>query len=331
MPRLSIPLLSLLLILGGCASQAPISQHTWHQVDQAILLSSRAAATQAREQALGDMQRWLKLLQDKAERDYIPWYSAYWTQHWLGYRVAWYRLGSDADSQVAQRLARHLQDEYRQQVLQPVALKLAPPQILDNATRAYVRHLNRELPTIRDRHGIGAKPFNQHLQQIPAITHAPGASLYQVLQAGALDRLPAYRGLLKGIRPAAQDWAMQPAMLDLARHSSQQLSGELAGSGGASLVGMAAGPAVGVPLSLGVAIFQANTRAKRRPATEARLRQALQQSLTAHWQWLLDDREHGVLAGVYHLSGQIEGGLRGQAYGHAPAQTRQPPSTAGRP
>jgi hypothetical protein len=52
------------------------------------------------------MERWKLLVRERAEADFIPWFSSYWTQQWLTAKVAWYKLGSD-DATLALRDRHH--------------------------------------------------------------------------------------------------------------------------------------------------------------------------------------------------------------------------------
>ncbi|MFI8748265.1 hypothetical protein ACIGKL_24380 [Pseudomonas sp. NPDC077186] len=313
MSRLRVVLLAVLLGLSGCAGKppAPIDAATWRQVDRDIAAASRSAASQAREQALAAMDRWLDLVYRQTDTAYIPWFSSYWTQRWLGFKVAWYKLDGERDETVS-RLAAYLQEQYQDLVLEPVARDIAPPQILQQSTQFYLRQLDQRLPGIAQRHGIPAAQFDQHLQRIPAIAVPPGASLYQVLRAKPLERLPAYAALIEriGAQPGnALAWSAHPGISQVTRSTSERLVDDLTTSGAASVISSMVGRAAGLAVSIGASVFRAMVHERERPATEMQLRRHLNDAFDEQWLALVRDPERGVMAGIQHLSGQIEAGL----------------------
>ena len=319
MSSLRIPMLALLVALAGCASDppVPVAESTWRQVDSDIAAASRAASAQAREHALAAMERWMELVHRQTDDAFIPWFSSYWTQQWLSLKVSWYKLSASGDKDpTVDRLALYLQEQYQGRVLEPVAEEIDPGQILQRTTNLYVRQLGQRLPGIAQRHGVPAVQFDQRLKAIPAIALPPGASLYQVVQADPLDRLPAYVALLERIRatPAgAGDWSADPGISRVAQSTSERLVGDLTTSGAASAVSAVVGRVAGMTLSLGVAVFNAIARENHRPESEAQLRQNLNAAFDEQWLELMRSTDRGVMAGVHHLSGQIETRLAGSA------------------
>lgn len=330
MSSLRALMIACLAALAGCASDppVPISASTWRQVDGDIAAASRAASALAREQALTAMSRWMELVYRETDEEFIPWFSSYWTQQWLSMKVSWYKLsaGGEKDPTV-NRLALYLQEQYQELVLEPVAEKIEPQQIMEDSTSLYVRHLQHQVPGIGQRHGVPEEQFERRLKDIPAISLAPGASLYQLLNADPPDRLPAYKALLKRIRatPGAGDWSTNPGISSVAQRTSKRLVDDLTTSGAASVVSAMVERAAGMTLSLGVALFSAIAHADERSETEALLRKNLNAAFDQEWQELLRSPERGVLAGVHQLSEQIEGGLAGSA------PVRFEPSSPGQP
>ena len=331
MPNLRVLIIAGLLALAGCASDppVPIAASTWRQVDRDIAAASRAASEQARAHALKDMQRWMDLVYRQTDDAFIPWFSSYWTQQWLSMKVSWYKMsaGGEKDPTV-NRLALYLQEKYQDRVLEPVAEEIGPEQIMQRTTGLYVRQLDQRLQGIGPRHGVPQEQFDQHLKEIPAIALAPGASLYQVVHADPLDRLPAYRALIKRIRTTPGglgDWSTDPGISSVAQRTSERLVDDLAISGAASGVSAIVGGGGGAVISLGVAIFTSIARANERPETEALLRKNLNAAFDEEWLELMRSTDRGVLAGVHHLSGQIEGGLlRSAPIKLEPARPEQP-------
>ncbi|MNX90769.1 hypothetical protein D3C86_1228290 [compost metagenome] len=315
MPNLRVLIIAWLLALAGCASDPPvqIAASTWRQVDSDIAAASRAASEQARAHALKAMQGWMDLVYRQTDDAFIPWFSSYWTQQWLSVKVSWYKLSAEGEKDpTVSRLALYLQEQYQDRVLEPVAEETSPEQIMQHATGLYVRQLDQRLQGIGPRHGVPQEQFDQRLKEIPAIALAPGASLYQVVHADPLDRLPAYRALIKRIRTTPGglgDWSTDPGISSVAQRTSERLVDDLATRGGASAVSALVGGAAGAAISLGVAAFTAAARENERPETEAQLRKNLNAAFDEEWLELMRSPDRGVLAGVHQLSGQIEGGL----------------------
>ena len=118
-----LALAAMVLVFAGCATQeqAPeriqVSESTWWQVDSDITTASKAARAAAKTYAEGEMERWRGRVYDLSESDFIPWFSGYWTQQWLALKVAWYKFGGgEGIDPAVQRLAKYLQDQYREQV-----------------------------------------------------------------------------------------------------------------------------------------------------------------------------------------------------------------------
>ncbi|WP_394235955.1 hypothetical protein [Pseudomonas anguilliseptica] len=311
-----VVLLALLLAVASCASNPPIqvSASTWQQVDRDISVLSRSAAQQAREHALLSMEQWMDLVYQQTDEEFIPWFSGYWTQQWMGIKVSWYRLShGGAKEPSVRRLALYLQEQYRERVLEPVAETDDPQQIMARSTWLYLQHLDENLPRIAQQHDLPREQFQQRLRAIPAITQAPGASLYELLHAEPLTELPAYSAFIERIRNAPRglgDWSADPGISAVAQQTSERLIDDLAVSGAAGAVSALIGGPAGTTVSLGVALFTAVSRESTRPASEAQLRKNLNEAFDDEWLELMRSTEHGVLAGVHQLSGQIERGLR---------------------
>jgi hypothetical protein len=315
MTSLRVLIVALLLALAGCASDPPIqiAASTWQQVDRDIAAASQAASDQARAHALKDMQRWMDLVYRQTDVVFIPWFSSYWTQQWLSVKVSWYKLSADGEKDsTVQRLALYLQEQYQSRVLKPVAEETSPEQIMQRTIGLYVRQLDQRLHGIGPRHGVPREQFDQRLKEIPAIALAPGASLYQLVHADPLDRLPAYKALITSIRSPSGglgNWSANPGISSVAQRTSERLVADFTTSGGASAASAIVGGVAGATISLGVAAFTAIARENDRPETEAQLRKNINAAFDEEWLELMRSPERGVLAGVYHLSGQIEGGL----------------------
>jgi hypothetical protein len=225
------------------------------------------------------MQRWMDLVYRQTDVVFIPWFSSYWTQQWLSVKVSWYKLSADGEKDsTVQRLALYLQEQYQSRVLKPDAEETSPEQIMQRTIGLYVRQLDQRLHGIGPRHGVPQEQFDQHLKEIPAIALAPGASLYQLVHADPLDRLPAYKALITSIRSPSGglgNWSANPGISSVAQRTSERLVADFTTSerrvadfttsGGASAVSAIGGGVAGATISLGVAAFTAIARVNDRP------------------------------------------------------------------
>jgi len=95
----------------------------------------------------------------------------------------------------------------------------------------------------------------------------------------------------------------------VAKRTSKKLAAELVTSGAASAASAVVGRAAGMIISLGAAGLSAIAREKERPEMETQLRKNLNADLDEEWLNLMQHPASGVMAGVYHIAGQIEGSL----------------------
>ncbi|BAN48128.1 hypothetical protein [Metapseudomonas resinovorans] len=312
----------LAVTLGGCASKPPpappvvVSQSTWRQVDRDIAAASLVATDHARTYAQDSMERWMDLVYQRTDAEFLPWFSSFWTRKWLGMKVTWYRLDANGErEEIVNRLASYLQEEYDEQVLEPVSRELDPDDIMEQATRLYIQQLDHSLQQIPTRFGVPADQFDQHLQKIPAIELAPPgqrASLFQVLNSDPLEELPAFAGLMQHIRNApsgAGAWATDAGLSSITHETSEQLTSEMATSGAASVVTSMLGKVAGPVLSFGFTGISAMLNEESRPEREAKLRKSLSEAFDEEWLELMRNHDTGVMAGVFHLSGQVERSL----------------------
>jgi hypothetical protein len=105
-------------------------------------------------------------------------------------------------------------------------------------------------------------------------------------------------------------WKTDDGLSTITRETSEQLETELATSGAASVATSFMGRVAGPVLSLGFTGISAMLHEEGRPDREATLRKSLNQAFDEEWLELMRNPETGVMAGVIHLSGQIEGSLR---------------------
>ena len=105
-----------------------------------------------------------------------------------------------------ERLVSYLQQQFHEQVLEPVSGFVDPRDVMEDATAAYLRELKDRLEPLPFEYRIPLAALNEHLESIPAIVvlavPLQDASLYEVLQAADLSALPAYETLLRQIAPS---------------------------------------------------------------------------------------------------------------------------------
>lgn len=317
---------ALMMALAGCATPerppdlAPpvqISESTWQQVDSDIGDASLAATESAWDYARVAMDNWMSLVHKRTEADFIPWFGGYWTQQWLAIKVAWYKLGAkEGTDPTVKRLAAYLQEQYHDRVLEPVAREIDPDGVREQATKYYVQFLGKQLQEIPRRYGVPSDQFDRRIKDIPAIALAShpahSASLYQIVHADPLARLPAYEALIAQIRKNAGGAGAGPSdarISPVAQQASEKLAARLIASGGASAAAAVVGGIPGVMISLGAAGLGAIEHENERPKMEALLRENLTPVLDDMWLDLMEDPATGVMAGVNHISRQIEGSL----------------------
>jgi len=319
------PIILVMICLAGCATPerasipgaiAPVQvpESTWRQVDSDIVAESRTATAAARNFARDKMEHWKQLAQQRAEADFIPWFSSYWTQQWLTAKVAWYKMGSgDATDPPVTRLAAYLQEQYHDRVLAPVAREVDPETVMAQATLRYIQHLGGHVQPIALSYGIPQKQFEQRLKDIPVIALAPppanNASLYQIVSTDPISTLPAYEALLQQVREAGREAGAglsKTRISPVAMRVSEKMQGRLAISGGTSAASGLVGGAAGAVIFLGAAGVGAVFHESERKVIETQLRETLNDSLDDMWHLLMNDPDTGVMAGVHYLSEQIE-------------------------
>ncbi|MBB4861926.1 hypothetical protein HNP46_000763 [Pseudomonas nitritireducens] len=315
----------LLLVLSGCAQHsvqpaAPLTEATWRQVDADIGAASLAATSQARAYAEEAMQQWMDLVYQRTDEQFIPWFSSYWTQQWLGMKVAWYKMGSHGDlDPTVDKLAVYLQEQYRKQVLIPVAKQVDPDAVMEKATRHYIELLTVAVKEIPARRGIPQKAFDEHLMGIPAISLGPpssrDASLYQVVYAKDIGKLPAFAALMQEIRTAAGKAGAGTkvnGVSPVAQRTSAKLVYELRNRSIAGVVAGAAGKVAGSVISVAFTLFSMAGNDHERPEVETQLRKEINAAFDEQWLALMRDPDGGVMSGVDHLGARVQQSLTGR-------------------
>ena len=317
-------MLAVLLVLAGCAmpqrgqqvATVVIPQDTWRQVDQQIIAASKSAIEQAGVYARGSMEHWRMLVYQRTEVEFIPWFSSYWTQEWLAVKVSWYAASAKGEEDSsARRLAVYLQEQYREQVLEPVAVQIDPEAIRASATDYYLRLVSQQVQVIASRHQIPTELMNRRLHGIPAIRLGPpaarNASLYEMVHTEPLNTLPAYAALIDHVNKAAATGSgpSDAVIATVAQRTSEKIEAQFATRGAAGAAAAVAGKAAGALISVGVAGIRAMIHEGERLEMEAQIRKNLSAAFDEAWFRSLKHPLSGVMAPVYYLDEEIKGYL----------------------
>jgi hypothetical protein len=261
------------------------------------------------------MDYWRLRIYQQTESTFIPWYSGYWTQQWLSAKVAWYNVREVGETlPTVNRLTAYLEEQYQEQVLAPVAEEISPSAIQKKATKLYVKQLGMEIKTIVQRREVPQEQLDERLKGIPAIALAPSekhkqASLYELIQAKKLTKLPAYKALNQQILTLSAQNASSSStgISGLARSESERLETQLAARGAASTISAVVGRVASMILSVGATTYGVVAHQFDKPEIEAQLRATMNKAFDEDWQVLMNNPHTGVMAEVNHLSSQIEG------------------------
>ncbi|MDB6443909.1 hypothetical protein PII47_10980 [Pseudomonas sp. 21TX0197] len=317
-------MLAVLIILAGCATpqrgqqvdSVAVAQDTWRQVDRQIVAASGTAIEQAERYARGSMEHWRMLVYERTEAEFIPWFSSYWTQEWLAVKVSWYAASAQGEKDSAsRRLAVYLQTQYRERVLEPVAVEIDPEAIRANATSYYVSLLNQQVQMIAQSHRIPLELMSRRLHGIPAVNLGPpaarNASLYQMVHTNPLNTLPAYAALIDYVNKAAAtgNGPSDAVIATVAQRTSEKIEAQFATRGATGAAAAVAGKAAGALISVGVAGIRAIIHEGERPEMQAHIRKSLSAAFDEAWFKSLKHPLSGVLAPVYYLDEEIRGSL----------------------
>lgn len=291
-----------------------IPAETWQSIDEQILSASVSARKKSRAYARLAMANWRRRVQQRTEDIFIPWYSSYWTQQWMSSRVAWYKMQyAEGEATPEERLSNYLQQQFYEQVLEPVSNFVDPRTVMKETTAVYLRAVKIRVEQFPSEYQIPVAELNRHLKFIPAIVvqtmPLQDASLYDVLQITALPDLPAYKTLLAQIDTVNGDISPESSTDNLNKVSSRavtKLVEQMELRSGASIAAILVGGHLGVFISMGAATWSATAHQNDKASMEAQLRNNLDSMLDLMWQDLVVDTHGGVTAAVHHMSKQIE-------------------------
>ncbi len=310
----------LVAVLTACATPKRLPDATpvpqlpesrLRQIDNEIVAASFAASELARTTARSSMERWRDRVYERTDTDFIPWFTSYWTQKWLGIRMAWYTLNAENGREVApKKLASYLDEQYHDRVLHPASQEVDPYQVRGEATRRYLRVLGERLREIPRRSGVSTAQFDRRLKDTCAITLMPPpayrVTLYQLVHADPIDQLAAYAELNDRIQRAARGAGTAPAdaiLSPVALRVGEKLIADTAIGGGAGAAAMIFGGVPGMMISLGATGYGAITHEHHRPQMVMKLQNDLNTVVAEMW---LGFMETSVSEGVYYISEQIE-------------------------
>jgi len=318
---------TMLSALIGCSSPMrapvvaepvpPISADVWREVREELWTASMLAQSEADAHARQAMREWMDRVRALIDTEFVPWYSGYWTQQWIGLKAGWYEMnGEDEEESVEHYLAQYLQERFYELVLEPAGVESDPQTITKQAAALYVQLLSGQMRRIRETHAVPTRSLQKKLRQIPLIAlsgaHPTSVSLSEVVDRSDLTGIPAYEALIDHADsledpenlPGDNEYMEFVAEDSVARHL-EKLPVRAGGGAAATLVG----EALGLFISVGVAAWTAAAHEQEKPEIESQLKDALDAALEDMWRSLMEDPDLGVLYPVNHMSRQIETGL----------------------
>lgn len=314
----------LLLALVGCTSRSPTIVHTepvlpippdsWQNIQEEIWIASSLAHVEAQHYAREAMREWMVRVREKTDSEFVPWYTSYWAQQWIGFKAAWYELNKEeGEPPVADYLIDYIQERYYDLVLEPAGIPLDPGMITQQIAAQYVRLLSEQLQCIPKMYSVPLRSLQQRLEQIPLITlsgsHANGEPLSILLERNNLAGVAVYGSLLAYADAIATQENSSPGKEPLqvvVEDTVARLVADLPVRAGGGVVALAVGESLGLIISAGVTAWSINAHEQKKPEIASQLRQALDVGLHEMWERLMKDPKLGVMFPVNHMYQQIE-------------------------
>lgn len=327
LPEICLLLAISLLALAGCASRNPtivqsspvlsVPPEKWREIQEEIWSASTLAHSEAERFARDAMQEWMVRVREKTDSEFIPWYTGYWPQQWIGLKAAWYELNrEEGEPPVADYLVKYIQARYYELVLEPASVPLAPRMIAQHTAEQYVLMLSQQLQRIPGMYSVSFRALQQKLQLIPLIklqgTRQTGVSLALLLERNKLIGVEAYDKLLAQTEGASLQVESAPGKEPLqvvVEDMVARMVADLPLRAGGSAAALLAGEALGLFISAGVVAWSMNSHEQEKPEIELQLRSALDSGLGQIWERLMEDPGSGVLFPVNHMQRQIETSL----------------------
>lgn len=314
----------LLFTLAGCAARnpipvsveppPPISAETWREIKEEIWTASTLAQSDAEMYARQAMDQWMQRVRENTENRFVPWYSGYWAQQWIGLKAGWYEMSKGADEgPVEDYLVSYLQEKYYELVLEPASMETDPQTITEQAAARFIRLLSEQLQCLPEMHGVAPESLQKKLEKIRLIL-LPGPPpesvfLSQVFERHDLTGMSAYEALIthsNSIGDQQNSGPRKDRLQVVAEDSVTRLAAQLPVRAGGSAVAVVVGEVMGLFVSAGVTVWSAISHSQDQPEIESQLRQALDVGLNDMWQILMEDPQLGVLSPVNHMHREIE-------------------------
>ena len=256
-------------------------------------------------------------VREKTDSEFIPWYTGYWAQQWIGLKAGWYELNrEEGEPPVADYLVKYIQERYYELVLEPAGVPLDPRLIAVHTAEQYVRMLSEQLQYLPKTHSVSLRSLQQKLELITLIklhdTRPKRVSLSLLLERTNLTGVEAYDTLLAqtGFSSIQGNAAPDKEPLQVVVEDTvARLVADLPVRAGGSAAALLAGEALGLFISAGVVAWSMNSHEQEKPEIESRLRSALDIGLDQMWDRLMKDPGVGVLFPVNHMRRQIETSL----------------------
>ena len=208
LPHCYLLLAILLLTLVGCASRGPtivqidpvlpVPPEKWREIQEEIWTASTLAHFESEYFAHEAMQEWMMRVRHKTESEFIPWYTGYWTQQWIGLKAGWYEMNrEEGEPTITDYLVKYIQERYYELVLQPAAVPLDPRLIAGHTAQQYVQMLSEQLQGIPKMYSVSPLSLQQKLELISLIKlHATKPQGVSLLERTNLTGVEAYDTLL---------------------------------------------------------------------------------------------------------------------------------------
>lgn len=326
-PNCCLFLAILLTTFTGCAFRSPtivqndrviqLPPGKWREIQEEIWTASTLAHFEAESFAHEAMQEWMKRVREKTTSEFIPWYTGYWAQQWIGLKAGWYEMNrEEGEPPVADYLVTYINKRYYDLVLEPAGMPLDPRLISEQSAAQYVRMLSEQLQYIPEMYSVSLPSLQQKLERISLIKlhdeKAKGVSLSVLLERASLTGVGAYDSLLAqtGVSSVQGKYATRKEPLQVVVEDTvARLVAELPVRAGGSAAALLAGETLGLFISAGVVAWSMNAHEQKKPDIESQLSSALDSGLNQMWERLMKDPELGVLFPVNHMQRQIEKSL----------------------
>ncbi len=292
----------------------PIAPEKWQEIQEDLWSASCLARSEAVAYTQQAMTEWMGRVREKTDSEFIPWYTSYWAQQWIGFKVGWYKMSRDEDEpSIEEYLVEYIREEYYELVLEPVNEISNPQQITEQAAALYISLLAEQLQRLPAMHRVSVRSLRKKLEPITLVSISAngqnGMPLSLLLERNDLTGVAAYDALL-----THADTVATRANSSLGKDNLQivvddtvaRMVADLSLRAGGAAASMVLGQSLGLVFSAGISAWSISSHEQEKPEIERQLRQALDAGLKSLWQRLMEDPVLGVLLPINHMSSQIE-------------------------